>query len=443
MYEKGQLNTIAWDIFTTSFWHILAKTIGFFIPVLIASLYGINQETDALFLAYSIIWTITVISSSIGSGIAVPFIAEKSAKNEDINLFINNILSYTITILLTFFIILFCAFKPLIAITTAFDSITNSLIFNLTLILSPTAMFLTAGGFIEGLLNYHRKFWIPCIALAIRSCVILISILFLKLQFGIYSIAFAYIAGEFIYFLLLLITTKKILNFSLKWNLGNKTEMFGFLKVAFFQTAYISFVGINHLINKTMASYVGIGSVTILEYSEKIYFIFYNLLPFVFSKVLLTHWSVLFYEQQVKELKNHVIKMAKLILLISIPICIILYFLKDQITELVFLRGNFPISSISITSKLVGLQMILLIPSILNIVFTKYILVLKATKVLFLISIARTIINIIGNIIGIKLFGLAGILLSTIFQFSLVSIVLFIIIMKLKTSYPQTAESLS
>ena len=411
----------------TTIWHITGKSFGFFVPFFIATWFGINKQTDAFFFSYSIIWFAIVVSSNIGRTLAVPFIASKRSKSEDINAFLSSTISQTVIYLLCSMTICLLLLKPLLEIITKFEPKTIDLIMLISLILSLTVVFYTAGSFIEGLLNYNKKFWFSSLALAIRSIFIILIMYLLRNKVGIFSIVLGYIIGEGIYFLLLYYCACIEFKFKFKWNIKPNVDTIHFFKAAFSQIIFVILTACNPLIDRAMASFLGTGSISLLEYSEKIYFIFYNMVPFVLSRVLLTYWSESFYEHENKNFHSNVISTAIKAVLITLPVCFIVYYFKYPITHFALNRGNFPDEKLLELSNLVGYNIFLLIPTIILMFFINYFIVIKAINVLILIGFVKLILNIIGNIIGIKLMGLPGIILSSVFHTTIsASILLFI-----------------
>lgn len=415
------------DTSFTSVWNIVAKGFGLLIPIFIAKWFGASLKTDIFFFSYSIIWSITTIFRSIGGIITIPFIAEKKESKENINGFISSLIIYNLlfSILAIALFIIFSYFT--IDKITNFKGVEARNTFILFLILlSPTIIFQGTSSYIESIANYGRNFWITYLALGFRSILILLVIYLFKLKLSIFCIIVGYLLGELLYLLLVALLTIKyhgfIFSFDAKYKLKN------YFKTAKEQAVYIITGLCSIFIDKSMVSYIGIGKVTILEYSEKAFLIFYNLLPIIFSKVLLTHWSFMNYQQKKESIENETLKLTIGTLIIGMPISFMLFINKNLISKALYSTVNITSHSFNEIIDLIGLQMLLLIPSTVTLILSKYFYVKKLTSILIYIGFVKIVLNVFGNYIGIKFFGLNGVLYSSLFHSSVASLILFIIV---------------
>lgn len=420
-----KLNPVFFDTIINSIWHIIGKGIGFFIPIFIASIFGINNATDAFFFSYSIVWFITVVISNTSQTAIVPLIAEKQGNSGAINEYINDLIIKLIAILLILCIIVLIIIKPLILIITNFSEDVVNKIFLIILFLFPTILFLASSGFIEGLLNFHKKYWASPLATSLRSTVILIIIFLFSRSLNILSIVLGYLTGELVYLLILLYLAGKYYNFKLNFKKGKTKSFRTFFQGSLGIFMFCFFNEINFIVDNSMSSYLGVGSVSLIVYSEKIFLILYNILPLMLSKVLLSDWSIYWHIEKKERLLDIAFSLIKKFALFFVPIFLILFLLRQEITTLVYLRGNFPADKIHQVSELVGFQILIIIPTLLIMIISRYLVVIKQTNVLILISVLRTVINVVGNLICMKIFGLVGILISTLLHTSLFAIYLF------------------
>ncbi|MBI1858498.1 MAG: hypothetical protein HYR97_05225 [Candidatus Melainabacteria bacterium] len=421
-------DSIAFDTFYTSLWHITSKCIGFLIPYFIAIKYGVSDQTDAFFIAYAVIWFLCVVFSSAGQLTLVPFIAEKKSKKEDLNVFITNIIKtsfFVILIILIIFLVLSKFFLNLVNTSIQRDT---KAIFDFILILSPTVLFYTYGGIFEGYLNYHKKFWIYPLSLAFRSLTIIIIFLLFSTKLNIYSVAIGYLIGEFVLLLNLYFVSVKKLGYKFVSLLNEDTtdRLKHFFKIAFFQIAFTVLTAINPLIDKTIAFIFAEGNLSILEYAEKIYLIFYNAIAVIFSKVLLSYWSDSYFLEPMSNLRNKILDASKKTILFCLPICIIVFLFKFSIANIIFNRGNINAEQVMLIASLVGVFIYQLIPAMIFKIFVNYYVINKLTTFLLATSVVRVILNVFFDIICINLFGIIGIVYSTLIH-TTISIALFLL----------------
>ena len=402
------------DMTKTLVFHVFSKGVGFFIPFLIARWFGLNQDTDSFFLSYSVIWFFCIVFSDIGRSLAVPFISEKISQKKSSTDFINSIMSFIIIFLLVLYIFFLCTFKPILSTITGLSLETTNHIYIMSIILFPTIIFLAMSGFLEGFTNQSKNFLLPPIALTIRSLSIIAILFALKDILKIYSIAFSYLIGEFIYLVTLLTATNKILNFKYRLSFKKTVETMVFLKKSIYHFFYVAFTAGCSLVDKLSASFLSIGSISYITYCEKIYLVFFNLLSLIPARILLSYWSEEYYSKPNNHnLISKIIKTSLVIIIFFTMVCTILSYYSFEITKLFFLKGVFlNKDDILMVSKLTKIAIYTLLPTTIMLIITRYYLILQDTKTLMKVGLFKIVLNIAGNIIGIKYFGIIGIIWS-------------------------------
>jgi putative peptidoglycan lipid II flippase len=172
-------------------------------------------------------------------------------------------------------------------------------------------------------------------------------------------------------------------------------------------------VGLNPIVDKTMASWLGEGSVSVLHYADRLYSIPVLFITSGLMVALLSHWSERFYESGEKRLKEDVIKSVKVVGFITLPIMLFLIFFHQPIVNLAFGRGTFAQERLPEVGWVWVCYLLGFVPYITGIVFVRAHLVLKNTMALLHLSIANCAFNIFLNYILMQRYSVKGIALST------------------------------
>ncbi len=419
--------SLARDMITTTSYSIIGKGIGFLVPFFIATWYGVSAQTDGFFFTYGIILFLAGIVAPVIENVIVPYIAEFSSQNKSVNHFIGSLLVISTIILCLFFIPFAFLVKPGLAFVTRFDIANRHLVYVLLLETFPLVIFLTWTSILSGTLNAYKQFGIPAISPAIRAIVNLAIIFILKDVWGVHAIAIGYVLGELfrIIFLLIVIYRSKLFFPVLNFNFDQKIREF--IHTASYQTFGMIAAGLMSVIDKTMASWLSTGSVSILEYANRLYDIPLSFMYTGFIVILLSHWSSRYYEFGIKRLNEDLIKTSKVIIPLTLFITIILISFHAPLVNLAYNRGSFNPDALSAVGRIWCYYLIGLCPFFFVQLFNRRYLVLRKTKILLWLAVLWNILKIFLNLLFIPLMNVEGIALSTSILFIMASVILFIL----------------
>ena len=401
------------DTVTTTIWSTIGKAVGFLIPFFIAAWFGVSTETDAFFFAYGLILFLSGIFAPVVESVIVPYIAEARVKGEDVGKFVGNILCISGVGLFVLTVLLILVIKPILSIITHFDEQTLRLIYQLLIETAPLIILLVWTSVLAGALNTYKRFAVPAISPAFRAVVNLIIIFTFKDVYGIHSIALGYVVGELIRLAVLVIVTKRLDLFKLRFSLQIESTLLKFFKTASYQIIGMAAVGLNPFIDKIMASWLGEGSVSILHYAVQIYVIPTTFMTTGLMVVLLSHWSDHFYSSGTERLKSDVIKTVRIVGFLTVPLTAFLLLFRRPIVELAFGRGEFDKASLPQVASVLGFYLLGFLPYMMGSVFLRAHLVLKNTKVLMRYGLYAVALRIALDCILIQLMDVNGIALAS------------------------------
>ncbi|MGW8181610.1 MAG: lipid II flippase MurJ, partial [bacterium] len=311
-WNRIRSRPLVWDTITTTLWSTSGKAVGFIIPFLIAAWYGLSSETDALFYAYGLIVLLANIFSPVVETIIVPFIAEARARGEDVGAFVGNILGTSLIGIALIGIPLVLASGPFVSAITRFSPEQLHLVSQIIMESSPLLVLLVWTSILAGTLNAYMNFRIPAISPAVRAIVTLGFIYALKNSLGIHAIAWGYVLGEIGRLALLFVLIRRLNSFTLRISFGVNEKLLHFLKTSSYQMIAMSILVFMPIINKTMASWIGTGNVSLLEYAERVYMIPITFLTSGFVVTILSHWSERYHRGGEESLRQDVLKAALL-----------------------------------------------------------------------------------------------------------------------------------
>ena len=404
---------LVWDSITTTVFSVLGKAAGFLIPFFIAAWFGISSSTDAFFFAYGIILFLTGVFAPVIESVIVPYIAEARSKNEDVGAFIGNILGISGVGLLALSSFLLAAAKPALSVMTRFDPGTQGLIYRILLEVVPLVVLMVWSSLLAGSLNAYKKFALPALSPGFRALVAIGAILALKGAFGVQAIAFGYLAGEAVRLAILLYLIRRKALFRLRLSFRLAPSILEFLKTASSQSIGMAVFGMSPLIDKTMASWLGKGSVSALYYADRLYMV-----PAAFAESgvmvsVLSHWSQRYYESGGQRLEADMKKAVKIIGVGSLLVTLILVLFHGPIVNIALNRGAFDPAKLPEVGMVWVCLLLGFVPYMLGTIYVRGHIVLKNTKVLMRCAFYMCFLNIALNYLLMRFLNVEGIALST------------------------------
>jgi len=199
-----------------------------------------------------------------------------------------------------------------------------------------------------------------------------------------------------------------------------------FLRSSFFQITGTLAMALNPIVNRIMASWLGSGTISLLEYSERIYQIPVGLFLYGFLAVLLSHWSDGFYSQDkdIREFRKRVIGIVRATAAVGLLSALALFLFRAPIVQLLYGYGRIPERHLPVIADLLAIYLIGLAPFVIGLVFTRAFMVLKHMRVFLIFGVVNFASNIVLNLfligpLGIYAFAASTTLISFMVAFGL------------------------
>jgi putative peptidoglycan lipid II flippase len=413
------------DTALTSFMATIGRGAGFAVPFFVAAWFGVNTNTDAFFYVYGLILLLAGLFSPIVQSVIVPFIAEIKAENEgDVRGFLGSTLVISVLGLAVVGVLFVLVARPLLSFVSDFSNESLDLISRLLLETLPLLVLLVATGLLSGALNAYRKYSLPAISPGVRAVVALIVIFSLRERLGVHSIALGYVAGELIRFAVLLAAAASAGLAPSVRRLALDRRLSEFLRTASHQVIGIIALAFSPVVDKTMASWLAPGSVSVLEYANRLFEIPATFVHTGLFVVLLSQWSVNFYGGAKSRFRHDVLKTAKIVGGGALAVSILLILFRAPLVSLVYGHGEFPRGQLAAVHAVWAFYLIGLGPTLFGRVFVRAHLVLKNTRILMIAGIASLVLKVGLNFLFIRSMGLQGLALSTTIAESAMAILL-------------------
>ena len=428
------------NIVKTSVWVTLILCVGYAVSFLkesvIANYFGISADVDAYTIAIQVpVILFSFVAVALRS-IVVPIYTDikhnygQTESEEYINILIGVLCIFTII-----FVALIFVFAKYVVMVFApgFSEETNSIAARLLRILSPTILTTLLANVFISVLNVHRKFILPSLAVLFLNITIIISIIILHSQWGIESAAVGQLCGCILEasFLFCLLHSSLRIRPKIKWN--NKFIRQS-VKMSLPVIWSTSIAELNAMVNRIVASFFFVGSIAVLSYAAKINSVFISLFTSAIATIIYPLYAEATAKGDMESLTVRINKTLSVYSLFLIPLTCGILCLKREIIAIAFERGAFDAEAVNRTQILLGWYSLGLIFMGFRESLTKVFYSLKDSKTPAINATIGFIINIILNLTLPLLFGVSGLAISTSITALIISIGLLI---RLLRKYPQ------
>lgn len=407
---------------------LASKILGFAREVLLGSTYGASAITDAYLISITVP---TILFASLAGAIGTTYIPIYSEiKNRYDNskglLFTNNILNLVAIVSIVVSVIGITCARPIVSlIAIGFDPETLDLAVKFSRITFPMVIFIGLTYVFIGYLQSNNKFLAPAL-INIPNNLILIIVLAMSNLFGINGLIFGTLLGS-LFQVLILIPSLKSNGFKYKFLISLSDpyiQKVGLL--AFPVVIGMAVQQINTLVDRMLASGLVEGSISALNFANKLNGFVYGVFSISITTVIYPLLSDLISKDKLAKLKDIFTKSINVITILMLPITVGSIVLRLPVVSVLFERGHFDHQATTMTASALlfySLGMVFFgYRDVLNRVYYS----LQDTKTPMVNGIIAVLMNIVINLILVQYLQHSGLALATSITAGLTTLLLFL-----------------
>lgn len=415
------------------FFTLASKGLGFLREVLIAAKFGSGMETDTFFIALTATGLFTKFIMDAVSTTFIPVISEIEAKEGKLGKIehTNNML-HTIFFAAAAIVVIATIGAPVIVkiIASGFKGEQFNLAVKLVRIGLPTILFSGIIGVLTGYLQSEEKFNSTALIGIPLNLAYIVFLLLFSSRFGVKGLMVAVVIGTFLQILIQLPETKAT-GFKYKFIFDIKDKYIK--KVLYLSMPVLIGVAINDLnaiIDKTLASGLASGSISSLNYANKLNTLILSVFIMAITTVIFPILSKEANKGNMKGVKKTMGQGINLILLITIPAAIGMIILAKPVVQIAFERGAFGTRATKMTSEALIFYSLGITFGSLKIFITRVYYSLQDTKTPMINGFITVGLNIVFNLMFLPLFAHSGLAFATSLSNTITTIILFILLRK-------------
>lgn len=411
---------------------ILGKIMSFLRDIIISSEFGSTYQTDAYFAANNIpsIIFAAIISSYLVLLIPTYKKIQIQFSDKEADLFVSRVLNIFMVLSIPLSILGFLFIEQLIYIVApGFNEQTQKLAILLGKILILSFPFSSATTILATISNANRKYYAPHIIPIFSSIFIIIPILIFSKEYGIIVLAIAGVTAFVFQLFIQILISKKHFKYSFNSKLIDPhIKRMSWLVLPIFLGFSVD--QINLLVNSIISSNLAEGSLSSLNYAQRLQATINGTLSTALITVIYPLISGLFAENNLERLTAIIVKSLRGVFLVLVPIVVFLAFYSVSFVSIVYFRGKFDATALEQTSSVFFFYSInVLFISIREVILRLY-YINNNTKIPFVTSAISLIINIGLSLLFVQYFDVAGLALANLIATGLSTILLFSLISK-------------
>jgi len=392
---------------------LISRILGLARDVLFAKEFGASPEYDAYLVAILLPFFLRkIFAEGALSSAFIPLYNKRALKGiEKGQRFANSILTIFIPILLIV-VILSIYFMPdiLTLVAPGLAPGVKGLAVFMGRLIFPFILFISLWAVYAGMLNSHDVFFTPALSPAIHNVFIIVGIA-LSPFFDppILGPAIFFILGGAAQWLMVVFASKGI-KFKFIPTIDKK-DIQDFMPIFLSSFAALSVTQINSIVDTNVVSGLGAGSVSLLQYANRLFQLPLGVFAISVSTVALAQLS----KNSPEEFKRNLAEGIERMALFVLPATIGLFLLRQDIIVLLFQRGEFSLYDSFMTSDILMGYLIGLPFYSLYSLLSRAEYAIKKPRIVFIASSLSVAVNIFLDITLSKTLGPMGIALATSF----------------------------
>jgi putative peptidoglycan lipid II flippase len=416
---KLKPESIRHAIIKTSTINLLARGFGYLKHLSIAILLGFSYQTDAFFMALSLLG-IFMIFVDVFDSIGVPqLVSARMKSEEEFKKLAGLLLTFTTVLAFSLTFIALVGIPLLSKIAVGFDQRTKEATELHLLLLLPYLFFnffFHHFGAVLRSLRYFTPYFIGEFIISLFS--FLFTVLGLYLFHSLLVLPISFSLSQFVATLYIILVGKEFLHFSFFMDERVKEILKHFV---FLSTLY----GVSHLsilVDRAFASLLGEKGVSALTYG--------SMVAFVLGSVLkLGHMATISLSETKADIQT-LNKLLKFSMLVSLPVTLFLFFFPEVPVKLLFGHGKFTLTDVELTATATKYYAISLFLAFAWGILYRAFQIINWLLPVFFVSLISILVNGFFNYLFVVVYklGIAGVCLGTFVAYTFLCGVSYVIL---------------
>lgn len=382
------------------------------VPVIVARRFGVTQATDAFFFAFACVSLLLTGLVGVAQTSAVPYLVEALKANPRDPRLVAQMSAGLAAASLGAMALSLAAGGPVLRLWA--PGIDVAAVIASLVALTPFLLIASFAASWSGVLAADRDFLSPAWSLVCRWVGGAISLLLLGRQLGIVSLAYGYAAGEAVRAAIVGVrAARRFPSFRLLSHPHRGLLTGGFATSALAQFAGSLVLAATTIVDRIAASRLSPGSVTLLDFAERLWQVPVGLVMSGFLVVMLTEWSERGSRTTSTDLRRETAVAALFVGLVASLGAVVFWPLRDGIAGMIFGQHQLGPAELGSLGDLLGLYFLVTPFYVAGLTYSRALLAQKRGEWLFAVALMQLGSKIMLNDFAVAHWGLPGLVVTT------------------------------
>ena len=399
---------------------MLSRILGLAREIVTAAFFGATRNMDAFNIAYTLSnLARQLLAEGALSAAFVPVFSQALEKNRENAIRLARGCMTVLLFLTTSVVLIGIWQAPALVkfMAPGFDLEAQNLAIGLTRLMFPFLIFISLEALTMGELNSLGSFFVPALSPAFSNLIFIISAPLYVSYFGVYGLALSVLSGGAAHFLT-------------QWIWGIKMDAFLYptrpnlkdpdlkrvMKLFLPYAAGLSLNQVNPVISRMLGSFLQEGSISVLNYSNRILQLPLGLFVIAISQAVLPQLAKAKTSDDFLEILRQAINFS---LFVVLPACLGVILISNEFVHLIFVRGEFNAWAWGATSSCLIFSMLGLPGMACSTVVMRALYALSMSKEAFKVTLFSVVSTAIFSLILIYPMGYNGLALAPGIAFTL------------------------
>jgi putative peptidoglycan lipid II flippase len=395
--------------------------------LIVARSFGRGDEVDAFLIAFLLpSFVLNIGLSALGYAL-VPVFIETRQRNGDQaarQLFSGMMLMGTAVLAVVIALLGFLAPFYLPLLGHSFSPAKLELTRRLLYVLLPWVLFSGIAALATAVLNACEKFALPALTPLLTSFITIYLVVAAARRWGVFTLAAGTVAGSLLEALLLLYAIRKQ-GMRLDFHWGGFTPEFRRVLAQYLpMLAGSVLMGSTAVVDQAMAAILPAGNVAALGYANKMTNSFLSISALALSTATLPYFSQMVAAHDWAGCRHTIKRYSVLVVGATVPLTLLLIAFSRPLVRILFQHGAFTPADAELVSSVQVCYAIQIPFYVWSMLFVRFITAIGRNDVLMYVSGVNLVLDVILNLILMRVWHVAGIALST----SIMYIVAFVMV---------------
>jgi putative peptidoglycan lipid II flippase len=388
--------------------------------LIVAHAFGRSDALDAFLIAFLVpSFVVALVIGAMGTAFVPVFVETRQGRGDEAAQKLFSSMLFLVVIVMATLVVAIALIAPyyLAYLGSSFSVEKLRLTRDLLYVLLPLVLFNGVATFMTAVLNASEKFALPAVVPLVTPLATILFIALAVKRWGAFSLAIGVVVGSFLEAALLASALKHSgIRLKVRWNgldsvLRRVLGQCGPLLGATF------LMGGTSVVDQSMAAMLPSGSVAALNYASKIISVVLGISITALSTAVFPYFSQMVAQKDWSGCRHTLKRYSVAIVAVAMPLTIGLMVFSRPLITLLFQRGAFTSADADLVTRVQTCYAIQIPFYLWGTLFVRFLSSIKRNDILMYGAAINLALDIVLNLVLMRVWGIAGIALSTSFVY--------------------------